>query len=45
MSIIVLFLIVLLLFGTPGVWVVGGPYYGGGIGFVLLVILIVVLLR
>ena len=44
MSPLLIILIVLLLIGVPGGWRYGGPYMGGGVGLVVLILLILVLM-
>jgi hypothetical protein len=47
MSTLVIILIILLLIGVPGGWHYGGdrgPYIGGGLGLILLVLIILALL-
>ena len=44
MSPLLIILIVLLLVGVPGGWRYGGPYMGGGVGLVVLILLILVLM-
>ncbi len=44
MNIWIVLLILLLLFGVPGAWHyggTGGPYLGGGLGLVILIIILV----
>ena len=43
MSLLLIILIVLLIVGVPGGWRYGGPYLGGGVGLVILILLILVL--
>jgi hypothetical protein len=41
---LLIILIVLLLVGVSGGWRYGGPYMGGGVGLVLVILLILVLM-
>ena len=43
MNLLLIILIVLLIVGVPGGWRYGGPYLGGGVGLVILILLILVL--
>jgi hypothetical protein len=43
MNPLLLILIVLLLVGVPGGWRYGGPYMGGGVGLVVLILIILAL--
>ena len=44
MSPLLIILIVLLFVGVPGGWRYGGPYMGGGVGLVVVILLILVLM-
>jgi Protein of unknown function (DUF3309) len=44
MSLLLIILIVLLLVGVPGGWRYGGPYAGGGVGLVILILIILALM-
>jgi hypothetical protein len=44
MSLVLIILIVLLLVGVPGGWRYGGPYAGGGVGLVILILIILALM-
>jgi hypothetical protein len=43
MNPLLLILIVLLLVGVPGGWRYGGPYMGGGVGLIVLILIILAL--
>jgi hypothetical protein len=43
MNLLLIILIVLLLVGVPGGWRYGGPYMGGGVGLILLILIILAL--
>jgi hypothetical protein len=43
MNLLLIILIVLLLVGVPGGWRYGGPYVGGGVGLVVLILLVLAL--
>jgi hypothetical protein len=43
MSPLLIILIVLLIVGVPGGWRYGGPYMGGGLGLVVLILIILAL--
>ena len=44
MSLVLNILIVLLLIGVPGGWRYGGPYMGGGVGLVVIILLILAMM-
>jgi hypothetical protein len=43
MNLLLIILIVLLVVGVPGGWRYGGPYLGGGVGLVVLILIILAL--
>jgi hypothetical protein len=43
MNLLLIILIVVLLIGVPGGWRYGGPYLGGGVGLVVLILIILAL--
>jgi Protein of unknown function (DUF3309) len=43
MSPLLIILIVLLIVGVPGGWRYGGPYMGGGVGLIVLILIILAL--
>jgi hypothetical protein len=43
MSLLLIILIVVLLVGVPGGWRYGGPYMGGGVGLIILILIILAL--
>jgi hypothetical protein len=43
MNPVLLILIVVLLVGVPGGWRYGGPYMGGGVGLIVLILIILAL--
>jgi Protein of unknown function (DUF3309) len=43
MNVLLIILIVVLLIGVPGGWRYGGPYVGGGVGLVVLILIILAL--
>ena len=43
MNPLLLILVVLLLVGVPGGWRYGGPYMGGGVGLIVLILIILAL--
>jgi hypothetical protein len=45
MNLLLIILIVLLVVGVPGGWRYGGPYLGGGVGLVVLILIILALSR
>jgi hypothetical protein len=44
MNLLLIILIVVLLVGVPGGWRYGGPYMGGGLGLVVLILIILALM-
>jgi hypothetical protein len=43
MNPLLIILIVLLIVGVPGGWRYGGPYMGGGVGLIILILIILAL--
>jgi hypothetical protein len=44
MNPLLIILIVVLLVGVPGGWRYGGPYMGGGVGLIVLILIILALM-